>query len=261
MVNLLNIFFKNRNKVNEEKKEINKYINEKNLILNNYLKSLIRYENKINHINHIQSPFFSEIYMNQNLFDLLINVNQINVIIYDNEDIIEKNEKVIKNNILKSIIENNVNYDDFETLFLKYFKLNENDYIKIKEFVKPYYKEKIKDKNILKIILYIFLFHITYIQFYMIIHEFLEINENNIEYFIYLFIYQNDKYDKEKIRLIKKELKYEYFDIYINKLFKIFYLTIHLLKDITHIIYDFDIHNILLLKKEFLKKILLKKIN
>ncbi len=255
-MNFLNKIFKNKN---NEKKELNKYKKEKTLILNNYLKSLIRYEDKLNNIYNFKSLFFCQIYINQNLFNLLIRINEVNIIIYDNENKIEENEKIIKNIILQSIINNDLNYDDFETLFLKYFKLNENDYNKIKEFVKPYYKEKIKDKNILKIILYIFLFHITYIQFYMIIHEFLEITNEVNEYFIYLFIYQNDKQNKEKMRLVKKELKYEYFDFYINKLFKIFYLTIHLLKDITNIIYDFDIHDIFLLKKEFLKKILLKK--
>ncbi len=255
MVNILSIFFKNK-----EKKESNKYEKEKSYILNNYLKSLIRYQDKINNITNIKSPFFSPIYINQNLFHLLIEINKIEENIFLKEDN-ENYEKEIKNIILKYILNHELNYDDFETCFLKYFKINENDYLKIKDFVKPYYKEKIKDKNILKIILYTFLFSITYIQFYMIIHEFLEINESQMEYYIHLFIYQNDKDNKEKIRLIKKELKYEYFNIYINHLFKIFYLTIHLLKDITNIIYDFDIHNILFLKKIFFKQILLQKNN
>lgn len=253
MVNILSYFLKNK-----EKKEVNKYINEKTNILNNYLKSLIRYESKINSITNIRSPFFSSIYINENLFYLLIKMNHIKIPFF----IIEENEnyeKEIKDIILKSVLNNEVNYDDFETYFLKYFKINHDDYTKIKDFVKPYYKEKIKDKNILKIILYTFLFSITYIQFYMIIHEFLEINESLMEYYIHLFIYQNDKHNKEKIRLLKKEVKYEYFNIYINHLFKIFYLTIHLLKDITNISYNFDIHNIILLKKIFFKQILIHK--
>lgn len=258
MVNILSLFLK-KEKEKEKENGNNKYINEKKNILNHYLKSLIRYETKINNIYNVKSPFFSPIYINKNLFNLLIQINNIDNPIFIEEEI-EIYENKIKNIIIKSILNNEVNYDDFETCFLKYFKINEDDYFKIKEFVKPFYKEKIKDKNILKIILHLFLFLITYIQFYMITHEFLEISESQIEYFIYLFIYQNNNNNnKEKIRLIKKELKYQYFDFYINYLFKIFYLTIHLLKDITNIIYEFDIHNIFELKKYFLKKILLKK--
>lgn len=249
MVNILSYFFKNKgNQENKSKKE-------KITILENYLKSLIRYEDKINNITNIKSPFFINIYINKNLFDLLIEINHIH---YKNNKE-EYKEKIIKNIILKSILYNQINYDDFETLFLKYFKINEHDYLEIKEFVKPFYKDKIKNKNILKIILSIFLFSIIYIQFYMIIHEFLEINQTEMEYFIHLFIYQNDKNNKEKMRLIKKEVKYEYFHFYINKLFEYFYLTIHLCKDITNIIYNFDIHNIFELKKIFLNKILIKK--
>jgi hypothetical protein len=251
MIHLLSYFFKKK-----EKREENKYVKEKISILNHYLKSLIRYEKKINSITNVKSPFFSSIYINQNLFDLLIQINNI-----EEPFFIEEKYKIykdnIKNIIITSILNNEVNYDDFETSFLKYFKMNEDDYLKIKEFVKPYYKDKIKDKNILKIILSIFLFYIIYIQFYMIIHEFLEINEKDLEYFIHLFIKGKD--NKEKMRLLQKELKYEYFHFYINELFRLFYSTIHLLKDITNIIYNFDIHNIFELKKYFLQKILIKK--
>ncbi len=251
MITFLNYFFK-------KNREETKYKKEKRFIIHYYLKSLIRYENKINKIYDIQSSSFSKIYMNQNLFDLFININQINIFNKEKE---EENEKNMKHILLKNIINKNLNYDDFETLFLKYFKINDTDYVIIKEFVKPYYKEKIKDKNILKMISSIFLFYVTYVQFYMIIHEFLEIDNKELEYYLYLFIYQNEKDNKEKMRFIQKELKFEYFDFYINHLFKIFYLTIHFISDITNIIYHFDIHDIFLLKKEFLKKILLKKIN
>ncbi len=232
----------------------NKFEKDKEELINNYLKSLVRYENKINNIVVYQSQFFSYIYLNNNLFNLLTKINKVK-----NEE--ENEEEVFKNKknmILQFVLTHQVNYDDFETVFLQYFKINNNDYNVIKEFVKPFYKEKVKENNILKIIVYIFLFSITYIQFYMIIHEFLEINNNEMEYFIHLFI--KEKNNKEKMRLIQKELKYEYFDTYLNQLFKIFYLTIHLLKDVTNITYHFDIHNIFELKKEFLKKILKNKI-
>lgn len=230
----------------------NKFEKEKEELINHYLKSLIRYENNLNHMSTLLSPFFSNIYINDNLFNLLTKINKIK----------SEEEENKRNIILKFLLNHQLNYDDFETSFLQYFKINNNDYDIIKEFVKPFYKEKItingKNKNILKILNHIFLFHISYIQFYMIVHEFLEISEKEMEYFIHLFIYQNEKDNKEKMRLLQKELKYEYFDFYINQLFKIFYLTIHLLKDITHIIYDFDIHNIFLLKKEWLNKIFIK---
>ncbi len=255
MVHLLKYFLTNKIKEENDKKDIMIYY---------YLKSLIRYENDLHKISNIQSFYFSSIYINKNLYELLMKINHIyvnslnkNNVELDKDDVVENKKKII----LKSILKNKVNYDDFETLFLKYFKINQNDYLHIKEFVKPFYKEKKEDKNILKCIFYLFYFYISYTQFYMIIHEFLEIKNEELEYYLYLFIYQNEKNNKEKMRLIQKELKYEYFDFYINQLFKIFYLTIHFMNDITKIIYDFDIHDILLLKKEFFKKILFKKID
>jgi hypothetical protein len=222
----------------------NQIDDKKNILLKNYLKSYIRFKNNLQNINHITSPFLYPIYINENIYHLLICINQ-----YDD---IDEHKKII----LKYIIEKRISYDDFETLFLKVFQNNEDDYKIMKEFIKPFYKENKKESNILKLIINVFLFYIYYIQFYLILHEFLEIKHDDLEYYFYLFIHYNEKEEKN---IQKKEISYYYFHLYIYKLFTIFYQTIHFLQDVTSIQYDFDIHNTLSLKQIFYKKILINK--
>ncbi len=221
-----------------------RFEDKKMILLNNYLKSHIRFENDIQKINKIDSPFLHSIYINTNIYDLLIHINQF--------DDINEHKKII----YKKVINKELSYDDFETLFLKFFRMDEDDHEKIKEFIKPFYKENKKDSNILKLITHIILFYIYYIQFYMILHEFLEIHYNDLEYYFYLFIHHNEK---EEANLQKREVTYYYFHLFIYKLFTLFYQTIHFIQDVTNIIYDFDIHNTLSLKQIFYKKILMNK--
>ncbi len=218
-------------------------------LLKNYIKSFVRFEEPtyFRKIHTLESPFLKKLYINHSLIDLIIENGDA-----EDQACKEKISYFVKNQL--------VSYDDFETLFCIFFKMNQDDHILIKEFVKPFYKMSGKDHDpdpdlkIEKMIQMIFFFFIYYFQFYMILHEFLEIKECDLKDYLYQFIHtesnQSNKYT---------EISYVYFHTYITKLFTIFYQTIHYIQDVTEIRYIFDIHHKEELKRKFYKMILKKK--
>jgi hypothetical protein len=221
VISLFRSFFEKRWSRKEEKQDI---------LYQKYIESLVRYEKEWVKLEKISSPFLKPLYINENLITLLISCK--------------------RSDIQSAILEKIVSYDDFETLFQTFFKINHDDTLHIQQFVKPFYKKNIHEKSILKCITYIFTFFIQYFHFYMILHEFLEVEKEDLASYFTLFL-AGDEAEKEKKRLFHHSISYYYFSIHISTLFTLFYQTIHFLQDVTTIQYDFDIHNLYEMKKHF----------
>jgi hypothetical protein len=218
------------------------------LLLDQYIKSFERFEEKcfFEKIDLLHSSYLKKMYIHQNLIKVIVEINNF-----------EEKEKDKEKRILLHYIQSKfLSYDDFETIFIQFFKINDDDKDKIRVFVKPFYKDGIKDKKVLKCIMSIFLFFVSYFQFYMILHEFLEIESNDLQKYLYLFVHSEEE---EKKKSVHNTISYYSFQIYIKKVFTLFYQTIHYIQDITEIKYTFDIHNITKLKEVFYKMILIKK--
>ncbi len=211
-------------------------VDKRDLLYQKYIESLVRYEKEWSALEKIKSPFLKPLYINENLITLMI-ANSLKSV-----------------EIQRAILEKMVSYDDFETLFQTFFKINDDDITHIQSFVKPFYQKGVKEKSILKCITTIFTFFIHYFHFYMILHEFLEIDTEELSSYFTLFLTNRDEEENEK-RLLNSSLSYYYFSTHLSTLFTLFYQIIHLLQDVTTIQYDFDIHNLYEMKKHFYQSI------
>ncbi len=231
--------------INFLKKKIN---NEKKFeLVEKYVESLIRFQDKIHILEKIKSPFFQKIYINPIIFEYIqipyFNENQTN-------NLFER--------VSFSIIHKEITYDDIYTFFKLYIYEKPIDKVHFKNFISIFYKKnennKEKKEIVLKFLIQLFIFHIYYTQFFLIFHDFIELPKNDLEYFLYLFVHNHHNEEKT---LLKKNIYYFYFHHFFHLLFSHYYRMIHYLQDVSTLSFSFDIHNTCALKKGFFNKIVL----
>ncbi len=211
-------------------------------LCNNYLKTLVRYQGRTAEIAGISSHYFKAPYVNDGILEMVRG----SVIL----ESAESDDTEIA--LYEDVLNGRLNYDDFITLFSLYFDFNSDEKV-IQEFVRPYYLKGKRKGPVMKLILYLFLFHLYYTQFYLLMNEFLEIPKGDIEYYLYLFLHN---VEKDKVKTERKgEFSYQWFDIYIKKLYQLYYLSIHYIQDVTAVVFPFDIHSTRDLKSNFIRRI------
>ena len=220
-------------------------------LCNNYLKTLVRYQGRTTEISKIYSEYFKCPYINDGILEMVTGSAILGSPESDEAEIA----------LYEEVLNGRLNYDDFITLFKIYFQYSsdhgngqgQGQERIIQEFVRPYYLKGKRKGPVMKLILYLFLFHLYYTQFYLLLHEFLEISKEDTEYYIYLFL---NNVDREKVSAARKrEFGYQWFDTYIKKLYELYYLSIHYIQDVTAVVFPFDIHSTRDLKRNFINRI------
>lgn len=228
------------------------------VLCNNYLKTLVRYQGRTTEIAKITSHYFKAPYINDGILEIVSGSAILGSPESDNAEIA----------LYEEVLNGRLNYDDFITLFSLYFAYDTEKSGKvmlpsalpleeprrlIQEFVRPYYLQGKRKGKVMKLILYLFLFHLYYTQFYLLMNEFLEIPKGDIEYYLYLFLHN---VEKDKVKAERKgEFCYQWFDTYIKKLYEYYYLSIHYIQDVTAVVFPFDIHSSRDLKSNFIRRI------
>jgi hypothetical protein len=219
-------------------------------LCNNYLKTLVRYQGRTAEIARISSHYFKTPYVNDGILEMVSGSVILGSLESDDAEVA----------LYEDVLNGRLNYDDFITLFSLYFDYDsdQNSDIEksgkvIQEFVRPYYLKGKRKGSVMKLILYLFLFHLYYTQFYLLMNEFLEIPKGDIEYYLYLFLHnvERDNVNAER----KGVFSYQWFDTYIKKLYEYYYLSIHYIQDVTAVVFPFDIHSTRDLKSNFIKRI------
>ncbi len=218
----------------------------KHRLCNDYLKTLVRYKAKLGDLEKISSDavYLKLPYINECILEILC----------DSSVLESKENEDFEIELYEAVLDHRLNYDDFITLFDRYFDygFSREGSGGIQEFVRPFYRQGKRKPAIMKLIIYLFLFHIYYCQFYMLMTEFLEVSKGDMEYYLYLFLHN---VEKEKISMRKRDFHYELFDTYIKKLYSLYYLSIHYIQDVTEVTFPFDIHSTHDLKRNFTQRI------